>query len=249
MSKDPDEFLKKFGADRFRVLLDKSENQAEYRLLSLQNKFDLQVDEQRVEFLKQAANLISTYATAVEREVYGGRAAEAAGITPEAMKVEIDRAYKRRKRQDKARQEREALDVAAQQQPLEKGIRYDNLRSAMAEEEIIRQVLKEPALLDSLRILPQQFSAPVLGKVYGMLLQHHREGRPTLLASLEDALTPEEMKHMTRVVRKKDELISDRVLSDCTAIVREEYERSLRTGEDALLAMQARLKGKKGYGG
>ena len=40
-AKDPDEFLKKYGADRFRLLLDQSENQAEYRLESLKRKFDL----------------------------------------------------------------------------------------------------------------------------------------------------------------------------------------------------------------
>jgi DNA primase len=248
-AKDPDEYLKKFGADRFRVLLDKSENQAEYRLLSLRNRFDLQVDEQRVAFLKEAAELISTLNTAVEREVYGARAAQAAEITPEAMKVEVDRAYRRRMRREKAEQQRRDMDVAARQQPMEKGIRYDNLRSAMAEEEILRQVLKEPQTMDSLRLLPQQFSSPLLGRAFSLLLDQHRQGRPVLLSSLESELSPEEMKHLTHVVRKQDQLVSDRAVSDCAAIVREEYERSLRTGDDALRAMQARLKEKKGYGG
>jgi len=139
--------------------------------------------------------------------------------------------------------------LAAQQQPREKGIRYDNLRSAMAEEEILRQLLKEPGYLEDLRLLPQQFSSPVLGKTLQLLLQHHAEGRPVQLSSLEGELTPEEMKHLTLVVRKRDQLVSDRALQDCAAIVREEYERSLRTGDDALRAMQARLKDKKGYGG
>ena len=248
-AKDPDEFLKKYGADRFRLLLENSENQAEYRLLSLQNKFDLQVDAQRVEFLKQAANLIATFGTAVEREVYGSRAAQAAGITADAMKVEVDRAFHRRRKQEKAKEERAAMDVAAQQQPLEKGIRYDNLRSAMAEEEILRQVLKEPQLFDTLRVLPQQFSAPVLGKAYGLLLQNHRAGRPVLLSALEGDMTAEEMKHLSHVVRKRDDLVSDKALADCVDILREEYERGVRTGDEALLAMQARLKEKKGYGG
>ena len=248
-AKDPDEFLKKYGADRFRVLLDRSENQAEYRLLSLRNRFNLEVDEERVEFLKQAAELVATFQTAVEREVYGTRAAEAAGITPEAMKLEVNKAFRRRMARERKKREREDLDLAAQQQPREKGIRYDNLRSAMAEEEILRQLLKEPGYLEDLRLLPQQFSSPVLGKTLQLLLQHHAEGRPVQLSSLEGELTPEEMKHLTLVVRKRDQLVSDRALQDCAAIVREEYERSLRTGDDALRAMQARLKDKKGYGG
>src|SRR5699024_10701781 len=81
-AKDPDEFLKKYGADRFRLLLDRSENHVEYRLDSLKRQFNLQQDDQRVEFLKQASQLIASLPNAVEREVYGARAAQAAGITP-----------------------------------------------------------------------------------------------------------------------------------------------------------------------
>ena len=79
-AKDPDEFLKKYGADRFRLLLEGCENQAEYRLRSLQMRFDLSQDGQKVEFAKQAAALIAGFGTAVEREVYGTRAAEAARV-------------------------------------------------------------------------------------------------------------------------------------------------------------------------
>ena len=93
---------------RFRLLLEGSENQAEYRLRSLQMQFDLKSDEQRVEFAKQAAELISTFGTAVEREIYGARAAEAAGLTPEVMKLEIGKAFKRRMaRQQKEQEKRE----------------------------------------------------------------------------------------------------------------------------------------------
>ena len=63
-AKDPDEFLKKYGADRFRLLLEGCENQAEYRLRSLQMRFDLSQDEQKVEFAKQAAALIAGFRSA-----------------------------------------------------------------------------------------------------------------------------------------------------------------------------------------
>ena len=111
-AKDPDEFLRKYGAERFRLLLEGSENQAEYRLRSLQMKFDLSVDEQKVEFAKQAAELISTYSTAVERELYGGKAAQMAGLTPEVMKLEIGKAYKKRISIAKKTKEKQSLDAA-----------------------------------------------------------------------------------------------------------------------------------------
>lgn len=131
-AKDPDEFLKKYGADRFRLLLESCENQAEYRLRSLQMRFDLSQDEQKVEFAKQAAALIAGFGTAVEREVYGTRAAEAAGLSPDVLRMEIDRARKRLLRQEKREETRREMDpgrsrsavparAALRQRPLRRG--------------------------------------------------------------------------------------------------------------------------------
>ncbi len=40
-AKDPDEFLKKVGADRFKLLLDESANRVEYQLAAILRKYDL----------------------------------------------------------------------------------------------------------------------------------------------------------------------------------------------------------------
>ena len=56
-AKDPDEFIKLKGADAFRNLLEKSENHIDYRLQTVTNKYDLTVDEQKVEFLKEASEV------------------------------------------------------------------------------------------------------------------------------------------------------------------------------------------------
>jgi DNA primase len=58
-AKDPDEFLKQYGPDRFRLLLDQSENHAAYGLESIRRKFDLSRDDQRVEFLREAARYVA----------------------------------------------------------------------------------------------------------------------------------------------------------------------------------------------
>ena len=248
-AKDPDEYLKKFGADRFRVLLDQSENQAEYRLLSLQSKFDLNQDDQKVVFLKEAAELISTFTSSVSREVYGRRAAEAAGITPETMQHEIGRAYKRRKQREQKKQEQANLDLRTQIQPKTKGLSYTNPKSARAEEQLLSQILLDPTLLPQIKLLPEQFSSPLLGKAFRLLLDCHHQQRPVSLSSLQSEFSAEEMSHLTALTERYKDLSSDQVAQDCAQVIRNEYEKSLRTGEDALAAMQARLREKKGYGG
>ncbi len=248
-AKDPDEFLKKYGADRFRVLLDQSENQAEYRLVSLQSKFDLSQDEQKVQFLKEAAELISTFTSSVSREVYGRRAAEAAGITPEAMQHEISRAYRRRKQREQKKQEQADLDLRSQIQPKGKGLTYQNPKSARAEEQLLTQLLTDPSLFSELKLLPEQFSSPLLGRAYRLLQDCWKQQRHVDLAALQGECSPEEMSHLTALTEKYKNLASDQVAQDCARVIRTEYEKSLRTGEDALMAMHARLQEKKRYGG
>lgn len=248
-AKDPDEYLKKFGADKFRVLLDRSENQAEYRLLSLQNKYNLQNDEDKVAFLKEAASLICTFSNAVEREVYGNRAADAAGITAASMKVEIERAYKRRRADERRKQEKADLDLFGQIQPKEKGIRYDNPACAAAEELLLAQLIKEPNLIPSVSLLPQQFSSALLGKAYGKVRQLYEDGRNVQLGALSGDFSAEEMNHLTAICKKNDRLVSETALKDCAGKIRDEYEKSLFSSDDALRTLHTRLKAKKGYGG
>ena len=248
-AKDPDEFLKKYGADKFRVLLERSENRAEYQLLSLRNKYDLSFDDQKVAFLREAADLVSTFSNAVEREVYGARAAEAAGITADAMKVEIDRAFRRRRAIERKQQEAADLDVVRQLQPKEKTLRYSNPACAAAEEMLLAQLFKEPDLIGSVRLLPQQFSSPLLGKTFGFMLELTEQSRPVRLDSLSGEFTTEEMSHLTTVCKRNDSLVSESVIKDCANKIRNEYEKSLCSGEDALLSAQKRLKERKGYGG
>ena len=249
-AKDPDEFLKKYGADRFRLLLQGSENQAEYRLRSLQMKFDLSSDEQKVEFAKQAADLISTYSTAVEREIYGARAAEMAGLTPEVMKMEINKAFKRRMAIQRKTQEKKDLEAANTRQPRARSLRYDNMRSAMAEESLLRMLLRQPDLFDRAQMLTrEQFSVPMFGRAFDALRERWRDDLSVSPSSLSDLLTPEEMAHLTEILQKPDVVLSDEAFDDCVRIISEEYGKTQITGRSDIKAMQERLLKKKGYGG
>lgn len=249
-AKDPDEYLHEYGADRFKLLLQGSEGQAEYRLQSLQMQFDLTQDEQKVEFAKQAAELICTFSTAVEREIYGTRAAEAAGLTPEVMKLEISKAFKRRVARQRKEQEKRELAPSVMIQPKSRALRYQNVRSAAAEEELLRMLLKEPELFAKAESLTAEaFSVPFFGRVFDFWRQRWRDGLPVTAAGLESLLTAEELAHLTSVLQKQDSPVSDEAFEDCRRIVLEESVRGVVSDADGLRAVQQSLKKKKGYGG
>ena len=249
-AKDPDEFLKKYGAQRFEVLLDACQNQAEYRLDSLKRKYDLTLDDQRVEFLNQAAALIATFPNAVQREVYGRRAAEAAGITPEAMQLEIKKAYRKARAIEQKKQEAQELDIARQRAPKTRAIRYDNLRSATAEEGLICTLLREPELIANVKLPAEAFSVDLFGRVLADLRQRVQSGRPVSLAALGPDLTPEEMAHLSYVMSRDTAPVSDEAFADYLRVIQEEYEgRSLTRSEENLRLLAEQMKSTKQYGG
>ena len=246
-AKDPDEYLKKFGADKFRLLLEGCANRVEYQLSAIEKKYDLRQDDQRVQYLQECAQLVSSLPSAVQREVYVHRVAETAKISPEAMKLEVDKAYKRRVARDKKKQEKIDLAPAQTLQPKARGIRYDNVKSAMAEETLLAQILREPALLEKTRNLKaEEFSAPLLAKVYSQLRTRYDSGLEVSAAVLED-LSAEESAHIALVLQRQEGNVSEQVVSDCVRTIQSQHQASQVHSEQDLLAMREQLKQRKGY--
>lgn len=245
-AKDPDEYLKKFGADRFRILLEESSNRVEYQLNAISKKYDLTDDDQKVKYLQECAELICTLGSAVQREVYGGRVAETAKISMDAMKLEVERARKRRAAREKKQQEKIDLSPARNLQPKSRAIRYDNMKSAMAEEMVLAQCLQEPALLtETAELTEEMFSSPLLGKVFSQLFRRYKEGLEVSVSGLTD-LTNEEMSHIVGILQRQQGPVNEQALRDCVATIRREYQAGKVSSEDDLLALRNRLKERKG---
>ena len=245
-AKDPDEFLKKFGADKFKLLLEGSSNRVEYQLNAIARKYDIREDDQRVKFINEAAEYISTLSNAVQREVYGHRVAEAAKISYDALKLEVNKAFKRRMAREKKKQEKIDLAPAKNLQPKSRTIHYDNVKSAMAEETVIAMVLRDPALLNETKNLqPEEFSSALLGNVYGQLKARHEQGLEVAPGVLAD-LSAEEMSHITAVYHRQQGPVNEQALSDCVRTIKAEHSATKVSSEDDLMAFRNRLRESKG---
>ncbi len=251
VKQDADDFIKFQGPDAFERLLSGSENGIEFRMAQVAGKYDLADDQARVAYCEEVSDLLAGLSNPVEREIYTTRAAEAAKITPEAMKLEVQRAFKRRLSREKRAELRRDLNPAAQLQPKERSFRYDNLRSARAEEGILRLLTMDESLFGQEPPLrPEQFSSPLLGKVFGLLWQARDEGRQPSVAALAGALSQEEMNHITAICQQPESPQNARqALADYIRIVQTEAEKRAGRDTDPLLAATEKYKNKKGTGG
>jgi DNA primase len=245
-AKDPDEFLHKFGPDRFKLLLEECSNRVEYQLAAIAAKYNISIDEERVKFIQEAAELICTLSSAVQREVYGHRVAEAGKISYEAMKIEIDKAYKRRMSRAQKQQEKQDLQPVRNLQPKTRAFHYTNMKSAMAEETVLAMVTTEPALFDQTGLLTEEmFSSAVLGRAFAQLRKRYGQGLEATLGVLEN-FSSEEMSHLVGISQRRQGPVNEAALADCIRTIRGEYQAENVSSDDDLLALQSKLKEKKG---
>ena len=132
-------------------------------------------------------------------------------------------------------------------QPKDRALRYENVRSARAEEGLLRLILLDPTLLDLPgRPVQEDFSSPLLGKVYAALSRRHAAGYEVGLAYLTGELTGEEMSHLVGVAEQPESAARSReAFADYLAVVRAESAKRAASGEDALLAAREQLRKKQ----
>ena len=251
IKQDPDDFVKKFGPAAFEKCLNGSADQNDYRLDSLQSRHDLSTEEGRLAYLKDAVATVAALQSPIEREIYGNKAAAAGGISAEAMAQEVARYRKDKAWRAKKLQAKKDLTPAVQLQPKSRELRYENIRSARAEEGVIRLLLLEPDLLEQTAALgPDQFSSPLLAKLYVLLKQRHSQGLSLQLGALSGTLTPEEMSHITGILEQPESRSnSSQALRDYIEIIETEAAKRGGAGQDPLLAARDKFREKKSYGG
>ena len=245
-AKDPDEYLKKFGADKFRLLLEGSSNRIEYQLNAIAKKYDISVDDQKVQFVNECAALIATLDSPIKREIYGKRVAEAASLSEKAVEMEVNKAQKIRRAREKKAQEK--IDLAPAQAFQRRGsskVPYNNVKSGVAEQGLIAMLMRESALLGQAGDLKaEEFSVPLFAKVYTQIRERVAMGLEVSLATLTD-LTDDEMSHMAGIVYEQD-AINEKAFADCVRTVRSEHQSKQVASEDDLMAIRQRMKERKG---
>ena len=244
-AKDPDEYIKARGADAFRNLLEASENQVDYRLRTVADKYDLELDEQKVLFLREATDFLARLPNAVERQVYGMRVASMAGVGADAVGSEVERLRKRLLRSAQKTEDREQLRLDT---PKDRELRYDDPASAKAEEGLVRLIFLDPVLAQRPGLpAPEDFSSPALGHIYSTLLDMIRQGKAVNLGVLGEQLTGSEMSLLVKLQHAPEDLTrGEQALEDYIRKINE--KKSYDPTDLVALANTYREKG-KGYEG
>ena len=202
-AKDPDEYIKKYGAERFKALLDGVGNALDFRLGRLGSQYDLSQDAQRLEYVKQAVDLLAERSSPTEQEVYAGRLAEETNISKTAIMTQLETAVKRVGSKRRYEKKKAVLQSGEMNQIK---VSYtaggsQALGIVSAQQRLLAAILREPQYLDLVKdqLTAEQFIQPQQKELYEAMLRCREQGVEISLTALhafagEEALN--ELSHL-----------------------------------------------------
>lgn len=109
-AKDPDEFIKKYGRERFEMLLNGAANPTEFQLKKAKAKYDLRSDDGRLNYIREAIDILTGYSvTPTARDVYAGRLAEETGVSKQAILSQMQGALRAADRRSHRKEQKEMV--------------------------------------------------------------------------------------------------------------------------------------------
>ncbi len=226
--KDPDEILKKFGAEKIRSLIDGAENEIEFKLLKARDGLDLESSDGKVKYLTLAADILSGEKNSIAVDVYSSRLAEELGVEKTAINARINQ-LKKQKAYSSQRKKYEEI----QRDSLSKMIKLristnTSVKSVRAQERIITLIFENPDFYRAVkeRLSENFFSVPVLERIYKAVSQRIEENASLDLTALCSSLSTEEMSEFVRLSKQSERFSgTKKELLDCIDVVENEKEK------------------------
>lgn len=207
-AKDPDEYIKNFGATRFKLLLDNSEGAIAFELNKCKAGLDMDTDLGRVEYLKRATRVLSDINNSIERDVYISRVANEQNVSKEIILAEVNAIIKKQKASE---QKKEWRDITKQTALNRDKINPDAAkypREAKAEEGIIAFLFFNPDKASEIakKLPTDKLVTSFNRRVYESLTLKLENSSEFSLSSLNSEFSPDEMGKISEMLTKAREI-------------------------------------------
>ncbi|MBC8584497.1 DNA primase [Youxingia wuxianensis] len=196
-AKDPDEYIKKYGAERFGILIDGAANATEFEIAKLKRQYDVETADGKVGFLKEFVKLMAGVPNVIERDVYIAKTASELEVDKAAIMAQLKYELKRMAKSQQKRDSGELkvyseIKTPSQKQDIQ---RARNIKYALAEDKLLAILMKNPDYYPAAaqRIKIEDFVTDRNREIGKILFQRLEAGMSIELTVLSSQLDPEQM--------------------------------------------------------
>lgn len=203
--KDPDEYIKKFGPEAFRKIVDESRGSTEYGLSGIMERHDLDDPTEKVQAVREAVAFIAELTNSVEREIWCGKLSQDLGISKEGIMANVTDIIKKKHRAKELR-EVQNLDRNPQvMRMIPEAVR--NPAEAAAEEKVLEVLFRFPE--ETARICctvnAESFTVGLYRRVFEKILEARAGGYDVSLSILGEDFSMEEKGYMSGLINRSTE--------------------------------------------
>lgn len=229
-AKDPDEYIKKFGASSFKSVIEDSKSKFEFECEKILTKYNILNTDEKVKASHEICLAIASYPSEIEREIYCQKMSKELDVPKESIKRDVLSIIKRRTKETKRNEETELYRKSS-------GI-GDRVNPGSAE--FLKANKIEEAILGLIQLYPnhlkiamdkmktEDFVTPFCKKVFEKIKECYEKTGKFDIAFIEDDFNVDEISRITKMMAERQRLNtnSEEILLDLISSLAKEKETS-----------------------
>ncbi|MBP3626869.1 MAG: DNA primase [Clostridia bacterium] len=222
--KDPDEYIKKNGVERFKYLLEGAVSDMDYKLLTAAADIDTESEAGRVEYLSSAAQIIAECGDVITRDVYIGKICEKYGVSRTAITAKVEELRKATVRRERRKEINDILSPKITKDDINPE-RRSAPRAAKAEEGVIAVLLQHPDYFEKIKdeLPPDKMITSLNRRIYSIIYEILSGGDNLDVSVFGQRLLPAELGFVVALQNgERAETNAFTVLKDCIKVILEE---------------------------
>ena len=218
-AKDPDEYIKKYGAQRFKLLLDNSGGAVNFELEKCKSGLDINNENDKVKYLKNTIKVLSSISNKLERDVYISKISKESEVNADILRSQINDEIKKNSIIEKKKTWQAVKTKPYFSDPVlpEKSL---NPREVKAEETLLACLFKNPERINEVKTLlsPDRFITDLYRRVYIILCEGNYDN--ISLSLFSDEFSDKEMGKIAGITAKNSDVVfTDKSIQDCIDIL------------------------------
>ncbi|MCI8387397.1 MAG: DNA primase [Clostridiales bacterium] len=216
-AKDPDEFLQKNGStahEKFKLLLDQSRAQFEFKLESVLARHDISIVDERIKAAAELCSIIAEVYSDAEREVYIGVVSDRLDIQRDSLKNDVKRIMRSRQ---KTQKNEEMQEIIRKTSGFGDSVNSDTIKNVLAvstEENLLGILLLYPENMRSikrgeLKLSADDFYSEFNRRVFSEMMNRYSEARQFDFGDLAEVFNPDEMGRITSMLVRRQQLTTN----------------------------------------
>ena len=244
-AKDPDEYIKTFGAKKFASLLDEGRTRFDFKLDNILAEHDISVPEQKIKAAALITAEISNVYSGVEREIYTAKAASALGLDVKSLQSDVESAIRRRARNEKKERPGELYRVGMGISDRVNPDFAKHTKAARLEETVLGLLmLRKEYLKRDVRgtaLTAADFPTELGRRLYEAIIAGEEAGGFDL-GLLSESFTQQEVSRAVSMLHRRQQLTDNgpRIFEETVLALRDENEKNRKKtdGDDFLYHIQ-----------